>query len=212
MPSDSFRTSPVCSACWTGIKPYGGPSCRVCSRPLVSGLASSCGECIAETPHFKAAVCFGLYEGAVREAIHILKFSGVRRLSSPLAGLLLDKGLPPADFIVPVPLSAKGLRKRGFNQSALIGKHISKYKGIPLLTGALVKTKETLPQVGLLKKERKANVRGAFAARGNLKGKKIILLDDVMTTGATVNECSKMLMKAGAEDVLVLTVARAGSL
>ena len=113
---------------------------------------------------------------------------------------------------MPVPLSRKGLRERGFNQSLLLAKTVSAGTTIPLVFDGLLKTKETPPQIGLNAKERAANLKGAFRVEGKFTGMRILLIDDVMTTGATANECSKQLLKAGAADVVVLTLARASGL
>jgi ComF family protein len=133
----------------------------------------------------------------------------VRRLSKPLGKLLLHLDIPSADCIIPVPLTKKGLITRGFNQSHLISHVIAKHTGIALRTDFLFKIKDIPPQIGLSARERLTNIRNAFEARGNLKGLRLVLVDDVITTGATVRECSKMLVKAGAEGVTVLALARA---
>jgi ComF family protein len=153
---------------------------------------------------------FGLYDGALSSAIHIFKFQKIKRLAKPLGRLLLEFDLSGIDAIIPVPLSTKGLRERGFNQSLLLAKVVADSKKIPLVMDGLYKEKETRPQLGLSAKERAANLKGAFRAKGDFKGKKLLLVDDVMTTGATARECSKQLLKAGAETVVVLTLARAG--
>lgn len=160
-------------------------------------------------PPFSRITPYGLYEGVLAEAIHLFKFHGVRRLSKPLATLLLRLDIPRAEVIVPVPLSKKGLIKRGFNQSLLIAQVIAKQTGMHLSLDALVKTKDTPPQIGLSARERLVNLRNAFQVRGDIRKLSFLLIDDVITTGATVRECSKMLMKAGAKDVAVLALARA---
>lgn len=151
---------------------------------------------------------FGLYEDTIREAIHLLKFSGIRRLGRPLGALVAGLEFPEADAVVPVPVGRRGLRERGFNQSALIAKAVSKQRGLPLRIGLLYKCKETPPQVGLSARERLTNLRGAFDTRGRLRGERVLLIDDVMTTGATAAECSKTLLGAGAKEVYVATAAR----
>lgn len=165
-------------------------------------------------PLFSKVLSYGLYEGVLQEAISQLKFHGVKRLSKPLGRLLLSFELSGIDLdgIVPVPLSMKRLRERGFNQSLLIARIVSKEKGIPMLIDILLKKKETPPQIGLSAKERLSNLKGAFEVKGNIEGMRLLLVDDVMTTGATVTECSKELMKAGAKEVIVLTLARSSML
>ncbi len=142
----------------------------------------------------------------------MFKFHGIRRLYKPLGRLLLQLPLPVADAVVPIPLSIKGLRERGFNQSLLLSKVISDNRKIPLLMDRLVKIRETPPQIGLSAKERSKNLKGAFSMKKNVQGMKLLLVDDVMTTGATARECARQLLKAGADEVAVLTLARASTL
>jgi ComF family protein len=138
----------------------------------------------------------------------LLKFSGLRRLAMPLGKLLTELPIPDMDGIVPVPVSNKTLRERGFNQTLLLSKFLSRHLRIPVHMNLLFKKKETLPQIGLGAKERVRNVRNSFEVTGRLNKHRLILLDDVMTTGATARECAKNLMKAGAEEVVVVTLAR----
>jgi competence protein ComFC len=160
-------------------------------------------------PVYTKCITYGIYEGALAEALHQFKFYGLKRLAKPLGNLLLDIDLPKTDGIIPVPLSIKGLRDRGFNQSLLLARIIAKEMKIPLLMDVLSKKKETLPQIGLSSKERLSNLKGSFEAREDIDGRRLLLVDDVITTGATVTECSKELLRAGAEDVAVVALARA---
>ena len=163
-----------------------------------------------KSPPYARVIAYGLYEDVLKEAISRFKFYGLRRLSRPLGGLLPNLPIPASDAIVPVPLTAKGLRQRGFNQSLLIARVVSKKTGTPLNIDTLLKIRETPPQVGLSASERHKNLAGAFGVKGDLKGKRILLVDDVVTTGATAAACSKALLKAGAQEVVVLAIARAG--
>jgi len=208
--SDVFNLSPICSSCWSGIRRYRGPSCKVCALPFVSEHSKVCGQCLKKTPPFSKVITYGLYEDILAEAINQLKFHGIKRISKTLGRLLLSLDLPETEGIVPVPVTIKRLRERGFNQSLLIARVIEKESKVPLLMDTLLKKKETPPQIGLSAKERLLNLKNAFEVKGNIKGRRLLLVDDVMTTGATVTECSKVLMKAGAEEVIVLTLARAG--
>jgi len=210
--SDVFTYSPICGSCWSKVQRYTGPSCRVCAIPFASEHARVCGQCLKKSPPFSRVITYGLYEDVIREAINQFKFYGLRRLSKPLGALLLGFDLPPVDGVVPVPLTIGRLRERGFNQSLLIARIIAKEIRVPLLMDVLVKKKETPPQIGLTARERLLNLRNAFAVKGSVKGMRLLLVDDVMTTGATVTECSKQLIKSGAEEVIVLTLARAGVL
>lgn len=211
-PSDVFNFSPICSSCWSEIRRYGGPSCKVCALPVVSEYSKVCGQCLKKAPPFSKVITYGLYEDILAEAINQLKFYGIKRISKTLGRLLLSLDLPETDGIVPVPITIKRLRERGFNQALLIARIIAKESKVPLLMDTLLKKKETPPQIGLSAKERLLNLKNAFEVKGNIKGLRLLLVDDVMTTGATVTECSKVLMKAGAEEVIVLTLARAGTI
>jgi len=176
--------------------------------PFSSELSSICGQCLKKLPPFSKVISFGVYEGALAEVINQLKFHNVRRLSKPLGTLLANVSLPVLDGIVPVPLHIKSLRERGFNQSLLIARTLSRKRNIPLFMDMLIKKKETPPQIGLSATERISNVRKAFTAQGKVKGLRILLVDDVVTTGATVKECSHELLNAGAREVTVATIAR----
>ena len=134
----------------------------------------------------------------------------MRRLAGPLADLLLFYDTTGIDTVIPVPLGPGALKDRGFNQSLLIASALSKRKKLPLRIDALRKIADTRPQVGLSAKERAANVKKAFSCTRKLTGMNILLIDDVMTTGATVNACSRQLLRSGAGSVNVLTLARAG--
>jgi ComF family protein len=192
--------------------PYSGPLCRICGVPIVSEHADICGRCIESPPYFEQAVSFGMYEDVLASAIHQFKFIGIRRLHVPLTDLLLHHDTGSIDAIIPVPLSHSGLLSRGFNQTLLLADRLARQKKIPLIMDCLMKTRETPPQVGLSAEERMKNMKKAFTCVTPLNGKRILLIDDVMTTGATVNECAKELKKAGAASVSVLALARAGKI
>ncbi|MDH4232708.1 MAG: ComF family protein [Nitrospirota bacterium] len=155
---------------------------------------------------------FGLYDGMLASALHFFKFHRVKRLHRPLGDLLLDFDFAGIDAVMPVPLTMKGLRERGFNQSLLLAKKVSDKKKIPLIMDGLIKKTETAPQIGLSGKERRLNLKNSFGAAGTFPGMKLLLVDDVMTTGSTANECSKELHRAGAKEITVLTLARANYL
>lgn len=211
-PTDSLAYAPFCNQCWDSIEQYSGPSCRICGVHLVSVHADRCRHCLEDPPAFERARSFTHYEGLIASAIHHFKFLGIRRLSRPLSEFLLFYDTAGIDALIPVPLSPNGLKSRGFNQALLLSGHLSSERRIPLLMDVLRKVAETPPQVGLSAKERAANVKKVFVCRGMVTGMNLLLIDDVMTTGATVNACSKQLLKAGAKSVSVLTLARAGIL
>lgn len=208
--SDSLSHCPICSGCWATIGRHDGPSCRVCARPLASEHAGLCGDCLREAPPFSRVITYGPYSDVLKEALHLLKFSSIKRLSRPLGMLLAGLEIPKADIIVPVPLSNRELRKRGFNQTLLISRTLSRTTGIPLFPGLLYKKRETPPQVSLPRRERLLNLKGAFGTRKKLNGERVLIVDDVVTTGATVRECSRAIIKAGAAEVFVAALARSG--
>jgi ComF family protein len=210
--TDNFRTAPFCSSCWSGIKKYTGPSCRICATPFTSDDADTCAECMKKNPYFSKAMSFGLYDGVLESALHCFKFQRIKRLHKPLGDLLLLFDFNGIDAVMPVPLNIKGLRERGFNQSLLLAKIVSDRMKIPLIMDGLIKKTETIPQIGLSRKERRQNLKNAFVTTRTFPGMKLLLVDDVMTTGSTANECSKVLLQAGAAEITVLTLARANYL
>jgi ComF family protein len=176
----------------------------------VSNYADRCRNCIGDAPAFCRTSSFGLYDATLASAIHHYKFLGLRRLAGPLAHLLLFYDTTGIDAVIPVPLTHDGLKERGFNQSLLLAYTLAKKKRLPLIMDILKKVKNTAPQVGLSAKERTTNVRKAFVCTARVPDMNILLIDDVMTTGATVNACAGQLLSAGASSVSVLTLARAG--
>jgi ComF family protein len=163
-------------------------------------------------PHFARAMSYGLFDGTLAAAIHLFKFKRVKRLRKPLGDLLLSFDIPNIDALVPVPLTVRGLRERGFNQSLLLAKTFADKTRRPFIMDGLLKITDTAPQIGLSKNERHLNLRGAFRTTRKFQGMKLLLIDDVMTTCSTADECSKALLRAGASEVTVLTLARANYL
>jgi ComF family protein len=157
-------------------------------------------------------VSAGLYEGVLAEAIRGCKYRHIVKLIPALSPLLrpaLD-ALPAADAVVPVPLHPRRLRQRGFNQSLLLAAWVSRSVERPLWPDALQRIRWTESQITLDRAQRRSNVRGAFRVRrpGQVAGRRVLLVDDVYTTGATANECARVLRRAGAEEVYVVTLAR----
>jgi len=183
--------------------------CKRCGAVTLFDPAGICQECRSIGPAFDDLFAFGIYAGVLKEVIHKMKFGKIKRLARMLGRELGRLDLPEADSIVPVPLSRNGLKRREFNQSAVIAGELSRCKRIPLNIFALIKRRETKPQSSMSREKRIENVRGAFMSGDELKGKRVILVDDVVTTGATVNECAKVLKKAGVKSVIVVTAARA---
>ncbi|HET8761700.1 MAG TPA: ComF family protein [Nitrospiria bacterium] len=208
----------ICATCWSAIPRIKGPRCPRCGTPFPSEAAVShspthrCGSCREAPPAFTRAVAAGLYEGTLAEAIRRCKYHQQVELILVLAELLDRevKTLPPVDAVVPVPLHVRRLRQREFNQSLRLGALLARRLTRPLWPDALRRTRWTAPQTTLDRAHRQANVRRAFAVRQPqaVAGRRLLLVDDVYTTGATVNECAKTLAAAGAADVYVVTVAR----
>jgi len=193
-----------------------GPVCARCGLPLSGAPAPGtlCLMCRAEERHFDAARAFSVYAGPVASIILAFKFRGDHFLGPRLVRRLLDGGPPPeiggADVIVPVPLHPRRRRERGYDQALLLARAMVGRLDGKLLTGALVRTRYTSQQALLPVQKRWDNVRGAFAVRkpGRVSGRRVLLVDDVMTTGRTADECAKVLKKAGASHVQVLVLAR----
>ncbi len=206
-----------CYSCWNAVRRVTGSCCPVCAIPYVSDAALTdslfhrCGECREDAPYFSRAISPYLYEGTVAKAIHLFKYGGKNALAAPLSELFFNDLVSlTVDRVMAIPLHPKKLRSRGFNQSLLLAHRISRYLGHPLLIDALCRVRETPPQVGLSRKGRKENLKGAFkvAYPHLIQGRRILLVDDVYTTGATLREGAKALIKAGAEEVVVAALAR----
>jgi ComF family protein len=170
-----------------------------------------CAACRSGLRGFDSAACFGFYEGSLRSLIHLFKYAGMKPLARPLAGYL-ERALSVDDrfdMVVAVPLHWRKRWARGFNQAELLARHIAKHRDIPLVN-ALRRKRPTGVQAGLAIAGRRRNVEGAFAARAaaDVKGKRILLIDDVMTTGATASACASALKRAGAASVSLATLAR----
>lgn len=216
----------LCRSCASAFLPIESPMCSKCGMIFKSrsGEDHVCGECIDSPKNFGIARSAGIYDQALMAAVHCLKYKGKVRLSRPL-GILLFKALhrywagKEIDWILPVPLHEKKLKIRGYNPSFLLVKEWEsiaealdgQFRGIPIAESFLVRKRWTEPQTGLGRKKRLENIKNAFGINDSSKiaGKNVLLVDDVYTTGATVNECAKILLKSGAGHVDVLTLARA---
>lgn len=222
----SETATAICTRCEQSLPRITSPKCPRCGAPfdeIDPGTPAqsdhTCGECLSKPPPFGRAFAPLYYEGGVREAVLALKYSRRLDRARGLVGLMLEgfaelypEGTPRPDFIVPVPLHPRRLRERHFNQAAVLARHLSKRTHTPWKAGLLKRTRMTPSQRGLSRKERAANVRGAFSAPAPHQsgGRHLLLLDDVFTTGATIRECARTLLKEGkATRVDVLCVARA---
>ncbi len=203
----------VCEDCWGEVKPLGGPFCPNCGYP-VEPDADGCPMCRQRGWSFQRVKILTDFEPAVQQLIHLLKYRGKRSVGTRL-GVMLGQTLrsrprwQKADLIIPVPLHKSRLRERGYNQSFLIGKALSEELQKPLRPELLVRRRSTRSQTKLNVTERIENVSGAFRVNHpeQLDDKRIILVDDIITTGATADACSRSLLNAGAKEVLVAAVA-----
>jgi ComF family protein len=220
---ECFCPTPLCQACAESFARITQPWCLRCGAPFDPRVKARpcCAECAEERrPPLDRVRSLGLHVGPLRDAVNALKFRGRIRLALPLAHLLVslfgasEAGLlEPAliDSIVPVPLHPARRRWRGYDQAELLGRELSTVLDTPCRQGWLRRLRNTPPQVGQPRKARERNVRGAFAAKEPwpAPGARVLLIDDVYTTGATVRECARMLRRAGAEAVYAVTVSRA---
>lgn len=203
----------ACSVCMASLDYLQGITCLHCGKQLNEQYqGSSCPDCKAGRFHYDRAYSCFAYSGMGKELIYKLKYEGKTQLSGVIAALMeerLRNERPAADAVVPVPIHENKLRARGFNQSYLIAKELGKRLGKPL-ADCLIRTKDTTEQYNLDRTQRQLNINGAFSVKlmYNIdKFKNILLVDDIYTTGSTVNECSKVLKAAGAGKVYVITAA-----
>jgi ComF family protein len=206
-----------CPECQKTVDLVQSPFCPVCGLPFSAETADShlCGDCLTGAYYFDRARAAGLYRRAIREVLNRFKYDGQLFLVRPLASMLISPATEllashRVELIVPVPLHRRRLRQRGFNQAALLARRLGSILKLPVDYSSLKRSRWTEPQTGLSRRQRVKNVKGAFHLQRSEKvqGKCVLLLDDVFTTGETVNQCSRTLKDAGARGVLVLTVAR----
>jgi ComF family protein len=207
----------LCLTCWQKVSFITEPFCACCGLPFEFALGDGalCGECLREHPPFSRARAALRYDEHSKSLILKLKYHDQSYLSRIYGAWLAKAGaemLAASDVIVPVPLHYWRFVSRRYNQSALLAQSLSKACGLPCLPDGLLRTRKTASQAGLTRAQRFDNVRGAFTANrkhaAKLAGKSVLLVDDVMTTGATLEQCCKALLKAGASTVNVLTLAR----
>ncbi len=209
----------ICEPCRTELAYIGQPLCTICGEPFAgSGPDHPCGTCLTDPPHFDTARAALIHQGGARTLIHSFKYHHKTHLKRPLALLITERLADHArhaacNLILPVPLHRRRLRERGFNQSLLLAEQLSRCWNIPFERQLLRRTRETIPQAELHADQRRSNVREAFAVAdpAMLAGRRVMLVDDVITTGSTANECARTLKRAGARAVSVIAVARAVS-
>ncbi len=206
----------LCATCRRDFPYISGPLCPVCGIPFPSreGADHICGRCMRRAPRFDRARAVGHYHGSLRTAIHRFKYDSRSLLAAPLGRLLAENGrqllgCAAYDVIMPVPLHAQRLRQRGFNQSLVLARAVGRHWGLPVEIEGLRRVRWTDPQTMLPIKERRHNVKGAFCYCGHgVQQKTVLLIDDVYTSGSTVEECANILKQSGARQVDVLTLAR----
>jgi ComF family protein len=195
----------LCAAC-AGDLPVLPAYCPRCALPAPGG--SICGSCLADPPHFDRTTALWLYEFPCDRLVQALKYRAWLALAGFFAFRLASRPLPEVDLIVPMPLHPKRLAERGFNQALEIARGVSQRAGIAVEARGVRRLRYTRPQTELPYEERARNVRGAFACELELPGRHVAVVDDVMTTGATLNELASVLKRAGAASVENLVIAR----
>lgn len=202
----------LCKPCIDTFRPVKpDSSCPICGRPVGQRLV--CGECMNEKRTFEEGLYGFYFEARLRDAVHAFKFTGRKDVGRCLTNLAKENILPFSekfDCIVPMPVTEKRLRIRGFNQSFIIAEEISRMTGKPVYHSILRKTKETRDQYSLAREERRENVRGVFALSGGhaIQGRRVLLVDDLYTTGATAREASRILMKGKPKTLVLFALAR----
>ncbi len=199
----------ICELCYSSMAAADGMRCPVCWSP--SARESACEDCRRHRPAFSGTRAAFRYEGVVRDAVHAFKFKGVSALAPLLANQMaacLGDWSPPVDVIAPVPLAGARCRTRGYNQSELLAREVSRLSGFPLDSRLLVRVHAGAPQARQVGEgSRWRNVVGAFAVR-KAAPPGVLLIDDVITTGATLDACARVLLEKGAANVYALTFAR----
>lgn len=207
-------TRRICPGCWHNIQLITDRYCQRCGKPMQVETAL-CVDCYAnENLYFGRIRAAGIYAGNLREAIHRFKYAGRSVLGSELGELLLSTynrhfSFYAPDYILPVPLHKKQRRKREYNQTELLAHYLGRRCNVPVFGDELMRVKETKPQFELNKRERRENVRDAFtlSRKRCMENKKILLIDDICTTGATLNECAQVLCEHGVAEVNGLVLA-----
>jgi ComF family protein len=201
----------ICSKCLHTIKHFFPPLCPLCGRPQINGIL--CQDCVNWNAKVDGIRSPFHFDGVIREAIHQLKYKQLSSISGQLAYLIYEYLISyplPVDVLVPVPLHPKRLRERGYNQSALLVRELGQLSGLPVVNECLIRKRYTPPQARTNSvNERWENVVGTFTCRSNeVANRKVLLIDDVATSGATLNACANALKNSGAISVWGLVLAR----
>lgn len=199
-----------CSDCQARVQVLKGILCELCGLP--QDKAGICDACLADKPHFRALRAWAVFDDPVRSALHKLKYrrdlSMGDALASQMASFARDLNWQ-VDLLIPIPLGRKRYKERGYNQVGMIAKPLALALNVRYAPKELTRSRETRSQVGLTKSERRQNVRDAFRAGTGVRGRSILLMDDVSTTGSTLSSGAEALYRAGAREVYAFTVARA---
>ncbi len=205
-----------CTECISEMPPISSPCCPRCALPFApsGGPDHLCEHCTRKNPSYDWAAAAGCFESSLREAIHAFKFSGRLDLDRPLSNLITQRlgdrlESFQADLLIPVPLFPGRLRRRTFNPSYLLARRLSRFARCPVVPHALRQIRPHLSQRKLSREQRLLNPRGSYEASLAVAGRRVLLVDDVITTGATVNECSRVLRSSGAAAVGVVAAGRA---
>lgn len=204
-----------CPACRDGLPRPAPARCPICAIAyrIPNPGSHHCESCLRQPPPFTRVYSVGPYAGTLQEAIQHFKYRGQLPLERPLGILLTEAvrtgGETLPDLVIPVPLHRRRLRERGYNQALQLSRQLGRNLGVPVAPRLLQRVRETAPQQGLDAVSRRSNLKGAFAVTGVVAGRRLLLVDDVMTTGATVRACAGILRQAGAASVEVAVLGRA---
>ena len=200
--------APVCEGCERDFLPAQTPRCQRCALRLEGAVADQCGACLAHPPHFDGTLALADYAMPIAGMVAALKSSARVDLADAFARLLAARETVRTDLVIAVPLSFERESERGFNQSLEIARRYARLNGTTLAERALLKVRHTAPQQSLAREDRRRNVRGAFSVSGEVQGRTVAVIDDVMTTGSTLDEIARVLKAAGAAQVINRVIAR----
>jgi len=203
-----YPGAPLCSGCEHDFFPSDAVRCRRCALRLISPVAEQCGACLTQPPQFDATTALADYAPPVSGMVAALKFSARLDLADAFARLLAARESPRPDLVIAVPLSFERESERGFNQSLEIGRVYARLTAAPLGERVLLKVRHTAPQQSLARDARRSNVRDAYSVTGEVRDRIVAIVDDVMTTGSTLDEIARVLKRAGAAQVINRVVAR----
>ncbi len=211
----------LCLDCWKETELIGQNICNKCGDPLEFEIENEliCGRCIRQMPIFNKSVSVFIFKGVTKEIIHKFKYEDQLHIAKKMVKLMLLKGqnlIEDSEIIAPVPMHFFKVLKRNYNQSAILAREIAENTDLSYVGDLLVKTKNTKPQFSLKYNERMQNLKDSFKTQHKyldlIKGKNILLIDDVTTTGATLNSCAKTLLDSGCKSVNVITLAKTKNL